>query len=725
MKKLRDRIQEKLNDQILYDTLKNFASSYKVSRDSAFKGLDFEELRRQVNSLKDLSRMDVEDLFHQFKENVEKHGSQVYRAQDGTDANNYILDVCKKHSAEYIVKSKSMTSEEIKLNDALEAGGVQPVETDLGEYILQVSKDHPSHMVMPAIHQTRGQVCDIFTKHFGKEICPDIEEMVGVVRHYLRDYYFKAGVGITGANVAVASTGTIGIVTNEGNARLCTTLPPVHIVLLGYEKLVRNFEEAMKVLRVLPKSATGQIISTYVTWIKGRNPSFKSENGLKETHYVFLDNGRLEYLEHPTLKEALKCIRCGSCANICPAYEMIGGHVFGHIYIGAIGLIFTALFHGEQTAREILNLCLSCKACSHNCPAGIDLQQLISELKLFFGDKFGVSPLKKAVYSSVLAKPTVFRGLMGVGSVIQTPFITKNRKHLRLPLPEKHAFQIPPSVKRPTFTDLARGQTGATAAAISRVFFYPGCAVEYFYPNMGIALMDLLGRAGVRVDIPQVSGCCGLPAAFGGDRKSTEKIILTTLNYMGHPDDYDAYLVLCPSCGVAIVEQFENFAKKDQVLEEKVKKIAAKTKSLSAFLEASTVKFRAGGDEKVTYHTPCHLGRGLKTTAEQYLSQLLGESFVPLKDTDVCCGFAGSYSVDFPGISSGILGKKIENIKETGADMVVTDCPGCIMQIDGGVLNSDLPIHVMHLSDFLAKLEIVRDEGNKLLHPFKYNRQQD
>jgi iron-sulfur cluster protein len=708
MKEMRRKIEEKLNDKILYSTLKSFAANYKLSRDNAFKGLDFETLRKQVNNLKEFSRADVDELFQEFKKNVEDHGSRVYRARDAADANQYILDVCKKHGAEYVVKSKSMTSEEIKLNEALEAGGVKPVETDLGEYILQVSNDHPSHMVMPAIHQTRGQVCDIFTEHFGKEICPDIQEMVEVVRYHLRDYYFKASVGITGANVAVATSGTIGIVTNEGNARLCTTLPPVHIALLGYEKLVRNFEDAMKVLRVLPKSATGQIISTYVTWVKGRNPSCKSRDGVKETHYVFLDNGRLSYLEHPTLKEALKCIRCGSCANICPAYEMIGGHVFGHIYIGAIGLIFTALFSGEEAAKDILQLCLSCKACSHNCPAGIDLQQLIGELKLITGDKFGINPLKKVVNSSVLSKPGMLRGLMGLGSVVQRPLVTKDKKYLKLPRPKRDDFYLVPRVKKPTFTDLAKKRSIKKMVAETRVFFFPGCAVEYFYPDLGIALMDLLDQAGVRADIPQISSCCGLPAAFAGDRASTEKIMRTNLALMGNPDHYDAYLVLCPSCGVALVEESGKFIE-DAATVEKAGRIAARVKSLSMFLEQVGIKFRAGEDKKVTYHTPCHLGRGMQSSAELYLQELLGDKFVPLVDTDVCCGFAGSYSYDFPGISSGIRDKKIDHIKASGADIIVTDCPGCVMQIEGGMLKNGLAIQVMHLSDYLINLEFVQD----------------
>ena len=707
MKQMKRRIEEKLKDEILYSTLKSFAANYKVSRDNAFQGLDFDSLRKQVNRLKQFSRTDVEELFQQFKGEVESHGSQVYRAEDAADANRYILEVCRRHDAEYIVKSKSMTSEEIKLNLALEAGGIKPVETDLGEYILQVSDDHPSHMVMPAIHQTRGQVCEIFTEHFGKQICPDIQEMVEVVRHHLRNYYFKAAVGITGANVAVARTGTIGIVTNEGNARLCTTLPPVHIVLLGYEKLVRNFEDAMKVLRVLPKSATGQIISTYVTWIKGRNPSFKSQDGVKETHYVFLDNGRLSYLEHPIFKEALKCIRCGCCANICPAYEMIGGHVFGHIYIGAIGLIFTALFHSQEAAKDILELCLSCKACSHNCPAGIDLQQLIGELKLASGDKFGIDPLKKVFYSSVLAKPGRFRGLMEVGSVVQRPVMAEDKKHLKLPLPQRHDFRVVPSVKKPTFTDLAKRRPVKNVGAKSRIFFFPGCAVEYFYPEMGIALMDLFDQAGIRIDFPRISSCCGLPAVFAGDRASRDTTIRTSLTLMEHPDLYDAYLVLCPSCGVTMVEEFQKLMEEDARTKTKAEGITAKIKSLSMCLEELGIKLRAVGDKKATYHTPCHLGRGMNSTAEPYLRELLGDNFVPLMDTDVCCGFAGSYSVEFPGISSGILAKKIDHIKESGADILITDCPGCVMQIRGGMLKNDLPIQVMHLSDYLASLKIV------------------
>ncbi len=179
--------------------------------------------------------------------------------------------------------------------------------------------------------------------------------------------------------------------TNEGNARLTTTIPDVHIVLLGYEKLVRNFNDALKILRALPKSATGQIISTYVTWISGTYPSLNN----KEVHFVFLDNGRLPILKNPALKEALKCIRCGSCANVCPVYEIVGGHVFGSTYVGAIGLILTCFYEDEKIANELMKMCIGCKTCSVNCPAGINLQSIIFDINSTISEKYSIPAYKK------------------------------------------------------------------------------------------------------------------------------------------------------------------------------------------------------------------------------------------------------------------------------------------------------------------------------------------
>ncbi|PLX68895.1 MAG: FeS-binding protein [Denitrovibrio sp.] len=698
---IKDKINTSLKNKKLYDNLKTFASTYKQAKANAYTGLDFDELKTEMNSLKELNREKVDALFEEFTKNACKTGAKVYRADTGEDACAYISRICKEKGIKSIVKSKSMTSEEIHLNDYLEDKGLKPVETDLGEWILQLAGEHPSHMVMPAIHKTRDQVAELFETALGGKVDREnIDEMVKIARHELRSEYFEAGAGLTGANVAVAETGTIGIVTNEGNARLSSSLPPVHFVLMGYEKLVPDFETALKLIRMLPKSATGQMISTYVTWIKGQNESFKSDSGAKEVHYIFLDNGRLAFLEHEILAEALKCMRCGSCANICPAYEMVGGHVFGHVYIGAIGLIMTSMFHGDDKARDILKMCIGCRACSSNCPSGIDLQKIIAELNVYSGKKYGVGKARKFIYSSVLTNPNLFKNLMSIGQLVSKPMV-KDNAIKSIPFAGELNFRVLPSIAERTFTEMHKSHVSEVTKPIKKIFFYQGCAVEYFFPQMGMALVELLESKGYEVDVPEVAVCCGLPALHGGDGEGGRRSIQTTLAMMKNPDDYDAYIVLCPSCGFAVKDDFMHYMSDNPDMYKQASVISDKVISLANFLEKEGVELSLEGNMKVTYHSPCHQKRGLGSGAEELLKSILGDRFVPMNDSDVCCGFGGSWSIDFPGMSKGILGKKIENIDATEADIVLTDCPGCVMQIKGGLSKYDRPQKVIHISELL------------------------
>lgn len=706
--KIQNKINEKLNDKVLHQNLKNFATAYKLSKGNAYKGLDFEMLRERVHDLKDRDLNKIMQQFNRFKENVEKHGCKVYQAKTGEDACRYIADVMKKHDSKFMVKSKSMTSEEIQLNHYLEKEGLQPIETDLGEWILQIANEHPSHMVMPAIHKTRQQVAKIFSDYTGENVDPeDIKAMVEIARRFLREYYFKAGVGMTGANVAVASTGTIGLITNEGNARLSSTVPPVHIVLVGYEKLCDDFEQAMDIVRVLPKSATGQIITSYTTWIKGRTPSYKSADGIKETHYVFLDNGRLAFFEHPKFKEALKCIRCGSCANICPAYEMVGGHVYGDRYIGSIGLILTALYQGDEAAKDILKMCIGCRACSFNCPSGIDLQSLISDLKLVVGKKYGINPIKKKVFKSLVAKPDRMKSLLNLGANFQFPLTKINKSNQEkiistVPmLPKEMDFRKFPALASKTFSKRFFKDGYNQFSSERKVFFYPGCAIEYFYPEMGLAMVNLLQKSGIQVDIPNKAACCGIPAIASGDPENAKTMIFNTLDSLDAVEGYEALLVLCPTCGGAIKHEFLDFSKEDPDRYKKASQLGNMVTPIGKYLEQNNLRFRVKGQQKVTYHTPCHDSRSLDYSAESFLSSVLGNQFIPLPDSNVCCGFGGTYSLDFANISNGILNKKIEKIEQTEANILVTDCPGCVMQINGGLMHKNIPVKVMHLSEFI------------------------
>jgi Fe-S oxidoreductase len=232
-----------------------------------------------------------------------------------------------------------------------------------------------------------------------------------------------------------------------------------------------------------------------------------------------------------------------------------------------------------------------------------------------------------------------------------------------------------------------------------KVFFYPGCAIEYFYPEMGLKMVEFLNKAGYQVDIPEVSVCCGLPAIHAGDGKSAKETILKNIGHMGHHLEYEAFLVLCPSCGMAMKEEFKAFIF-DHIPEyKKINDIGEKVISFAQFIKEKELKLQVDNRKIYTYHTPCHLGRGLRFDTGGFLKGILGDHFVNLKDSNVCCGFGGSFSFDFPEVSGGILAKKIENILATKADCVLTDCPGCIMQIDGGLKARGLNIEVKHISE--------------------------
>jgi len=330
LKTYRKDLKRALQNQFLGNTLDHFATAYRASRTKAFEGIDLTTLTAEIARDKDAAIPYLEELFTAFKGRAEAAGATVHVARTAHEANTIIADLARTRGVRKIVKGKSMTAEETFLNDRLEKEGFLVTETDLGEWIIQLRREGPSHMVMPAIHLSRREVAELFTTVTGQVQDPDdINGMVKVARRKLRQAFLEADMGITGANFAIAETGTIGLVTNEGNGRLVTTLPRVHVALIGYDKLVPNLKSALQILRALPRSATGQLISTYVTWITGPTECRSAPNGRKELHLVFLDNGRLALARDPLFAEALRCIRCGSCANVCPIYRLVGGHHYG------------------------------------------------------------------------------------------------------------------------------------------------------------------------------------------------------------------------------------------------------------------------------------------------------------------------------------------------------------------------------------------------------------
>ena len=338
-------------------------------------------LRTAGNAIKRRALKQLPQLLEQLEANCTRNGIQVHWAEDTAQANGIVLDILHRHDTREVVKGKSMVSEEMHLNHFLQAQGIDAVETDLGEFIIQLNQETPSHIIVPAIHKNRDEVAAIFHEKIADTpYTEDVEELTAIARRTLRRHFARARVGLSGVNFAIAETGTLLLVENEGNGRMCTTLPEVHIAVMGLEKVVAKLSDVPPLLRLLTGSATGQLISTYVNMISSpRRPG--ELDGPREVHLIILDNGRSRILADPQLRQTLLCIRCGTCLNHCPVYVRIGGHAYGHVYPGPIGKILTPQMEGLDQAGELVTASSLCGACGEVCPVQIPIPDLIRRLR--------------------------------------------------------------------------------------------------------------------------------------------------------------------------------------------------------------------------------------------------------------------------------------------------------------------------------------------------------
>jgi len=373
-------VREALADTNLQHALARLGQGFPARRREAVARLpEFEDLRDAARAIKNHVLENLDFYLERFEDRVRDNGGQVHWARDAAEARDLILDICRNAGARTVTKSKSMIGEEIAINEHLEKNGVTPVETDLGEYIIQLRHEPPSHIIAPAIHLSMGQVADTFRdlhRQFPAE--RPLEEprvLLEEARSVLRQRFLGADVGITGANMLVAETGSVVVVTNEGNADLTQTLPRVHVVIASIEKVVPTLEDATTVLRVLARSATGQEMSVYNTFSSGpRRPG--DLDGPEAFHVVLLDNGRSRMLGGP-FHEMLRCIRCGACLNHCPIYRSIGGHAYGWVYSGPMGAVLTPNLIGIAESRDLPNASTFCGKCEEVCPMRIPLPRML------------------------------------------------------------------------------------------------------------------------------------------------------------------------------------------------------------------------------------------------------------------------------------------------------------------------------------------------------------
>ncbi len=701
-------LKRALKNTFLGATLDNFATAFRTSRANAFAGIDFDALAAEIAAGKDQAIPHLQELYEEFAARATQAGITVHFARTAFEANSIIASIAKAGQVKRIVKGKSMTAEETFLNDHLEKEGYEVTETDLGEWIIQLRHEGPSHMVMPAIHLSRKEVAELFTQVTGEHQDPDdINGMVKVARRELRQKFLEADMGISGANFAIAETGSIGLITNEGNGRLVTTLPRIHVALVGLDKLIPDLKSALRVLKALPRNATGQLISTYVTWITGPTECSVAPDSKKEMHIVFLDNGRMALAKDPLFSQSLRCIRCGACANVCPIYKLVGGHNLGHVYIGAIGLILTYFYHGRENARAIVKNCLNCQACKSVCPAGIDLPHLIKEVSRTVMEVEGKKPVKNKLLKKVMANRRLFHFLLRRAYLAQKP-VAKGEfiRHLPSFFSSEHGFRSLPAIARVPLRDMWDHINPRIENPRYRVGFFGGCLIDFVYPEQAQALMKLTRDQGVQLEYPMEQSCCGLPAQMMGEAETAKEVAIQNLKAMD-PADYDYILTMCASCGSHLKENYEKLLAEEPALAVKVSQLKDKVIDFSSFmtnvLKIDPDKFRLVG-KKVAYHAPCHLCRGQKITKEP--RELLGTAnleYVPAKDEDVCCGFGGSFSIDFPEISAELLKRKLDNAEATGAECLVTDCPGCVLQLRGGMDKRGGKMKVKHIAEVVAE----------------------
>lgn len=338
-----------------------------------------EAIRDRVRSIRLHSLRHLDRLLAQFADNVAENGGVVHFAADAREANEIVASIIAETEGRAVVKSKSMVSEEIELNEHLEGLGLDVIETDLGEFIAQLAGDTPSHIIAPVIHMTRHDVGALFAEKLGVEETSDPTMLNQIARRHLRSTFIDADVGISGVNLAVAETGSMVTVTNEGNGRLCTTAPKVHIALMGMERIVSSWADAAATLEVLARSATGQRLSAYTNVVTGPRRE-DDEDGPEQVHVVVIDNGRSDILGGDTA-EILACIRCGACLNVCPVFREVGGHAYGTVYSGPVGSIVTPGLHGMNPWWELPYASTLCGACEEVCPVRIQIPSMLLKLR--------------------------------------------------------------------------------------------------------------------------------------------------------------------------------------------------------------------------------------------------------------------------------------------------------------------------------------------------------
>lgn len=714
-KEMKIRVHNALSDKNLQTAFSRLrAPAVRPYRRMMNSQSDFAALRWELRQVKEKCIAQLPELVAQFKATAAGAGAIVYEAKDADDANKYVLELAKKNNVKSIVKSKSMLTEEIGLREHLEENRIKVTETDVGEWIVQLAGEKPSHLTGPAIHKTLQQIAELFSKETGQKLPPEPQPLLDVARTTLRQRYIDADMGISGVNYAIAETGSVVIVTNEGNGCMSTTLPSVYVAMVGYEKFVANLEDTLAIQRLLARSTMGMKLTVYNSIISGpsRTDAIPSEiplsgQGPKEFHVVLVDNGRLQMRDSDIFREALYCIKCGACLNTCPVFASLSGQTYGYIYQGGIGAILTAFLHGMDKAKDVAELCMGCMSCKEVCPVMIDVPRMITRLKAKQVEENGLSWKRRTAFGGVLKHPERLDKVLRLGPYVLKPFTDKDSlmRHLPSPLNEVTQEISFPALSRRPLRDRLKQASPVAKNGHPKVAIYAGCVTDYVYPDLGEDAKEILMECDADTYFPAKQTCCGAPAFHSGDTKTALSLAKENIRAL-EEQNFDYIVTFCPGCAAMLKNEYPLLTANEPEWNRRAKALSDKIRDFSQLVLELTpsAEKKPPKNKKVTYHDPCHLRRGLGIFEEpRKLLNREGFEIVEMPDCDVCCGFGGEMLLNYPELSGEVLEHKLDSIEASGVDTVVTNCTACVLQLRGGLDKRKSNIKVMHSAELLAK----------------------
>ncbi|MDA4117809.1 MAG: LUD domain-containing protein [Thaumarchaeota archaeon] len=691
------KLRRSLNDRESSDKFWNAMAKARGNRTALLEKehIDMHAIKDSNKALKTASVAD-RSLVEQFANNVRENGGQVFLAKTGEEAMRYVVELSNRVGAKLIVKAKSLTSDEIEFTKELEKVGIRAVETDLGELVIQVAGETPVHLVMPAAHKSLKEITQLISGLVGKELRAEDQEILGAVRAYLRNLFLTADIGMSGANIGVAETGSIVIETNEGNGRLVTSLPKIHLVIIGMEKIVPTWSDAAYLVKGHSASATGQNMTVYVSAITKHVPLAGSAEG-REFHVIILDNGRSKMRDDPWFSDALNCIRCGACMNVCPTYGIAGGHTFGYIYPGPIGIPWTAEVHGLDKAT-FAHLCISCGLCKEICPVDIDIPMMIAKVKeeeiaengqLVVNDFFMASETLAKMASSTAPLSNWFLRRSATRALMESLVGVDRRR--TLPAFSRRRL-------RPRLSSLGTG-SGATG----KVVFFPDIYADYNEPQLGVRAVKILLSLGYRVEVPDLRWS-GMPyISYGNVAKATEVARENLDSLEKYLDEGYAVVSTEPTAVYMLREVYPKLVPGDLANK-------ARERSFPFFgfiherLPELELKPSFPTAEPIGFHIPCH-DRSV-SHGTPAISFLRGAGYrVQVVENGTCCGMAGTF-----GMKHGDLGYNLSMavgdhlfrlFRESGRKLVATESSVCSTQIsDGAGLKV---IHPLYAVEEVAK----------------------